>query len=190
MSLRHTLIVVAAAVVVVGAGVVLFAFGQDLFGSDDGTIDSYNRESPSTCDRPPDATLVCIYVLPLEDLGGNRARSMSFVYASPLAADELAGFYGQNRSEIEDFMRSSQACRYDRRPLVLVRSSADAGDGSATPVNAFWGGDAAQVTAAKEIPPGTRSLVRLRVAQRQESGLFGFAADESSVAVSGSRDDC
>jgi hypothetical protein len=93
---RSTWTVVA--VVLAGAialgGLVIFTAGEDLFGSDDGSIDSYNREVPESCDVPYDWTLVRTYIFPDVNSKGDPVRTMSYVWASPQTSDEVAAYYG------------------------------------------------------------------------------------------------
>lgn len=171
--------VCVAAVVVLG-GVILFSFGEDLFGSDQGSIDSYNREILETCEVPAGSTLVRSYVLTLTDISGTSLRTMSFVYASPLSADESAAFYGLERPGFEEYLRSSQACRLGNRPIALVLALDDALVGTRSAASDFWGGDDTLKPTTGDLPPGTRSFVRLRLGQREVEGVFGLAPDRIS----------
>jgi hypothetical protein len=165
-------------------GLAVFLYGDKLFGSSSGTIDSYNRHTLETCEVPEGSTLVRTYVAPLVDKRGGRFRSMSYVFASPWAADELAAFYGVDGPGIETLVPSTLACRFTQRPAILVLelwepSRGDPLDQStqtAAPTAAtrdtFWGGDGSTRIATLDTPPGTRSFLRLRLAQREVKGVF------------------
>ena len=173
--------------VVIVAGLVMFATGEDLFGSDPGTIDSYNRDVLETCEVPTDSTLVRTYILPVTDGSGVRLRTMSYIYASPLPADDVAAFFGVAGPGVWTDVAPERACRFGNRPSVLVLSRWTAEQGTSLdpstetaglpsdPNDEFWAGDGAQVTDVADPPMGTRSFVRLRLAQRDRDGLFGLA---------------
>jgi hypothetical protein len=179
------IIAVGTVGLVVVAGLVLFAAGEALFGSDPGTIDAYNREVLETCDVPSDSTLVRTYILPVMDSSGERLRSMSYIYASPLPAEDVAAFYGVAEPGMWTDVAPERACRFGNRPSVLVlpRAAADQGTGPgsameaadlpADPNDEFWAGEGAEVTDAAPPPSDTRSFVRLRLAQREREGIFG-----------------
>ena len=180
-----TVIVVGIIGLVVLAGLVLFAAGEVLFGSDAGTIDSYNREVLDTCDVPTGSTLVRSYILPVIDSSGVPLRSMSYIFASPLPAEDVAAFYGVAEPGVWTDVPPERACRFGNRPSVLVLSrwTADQGtsidaaietsDLPADPDDGFWAGDGAEVTDLAAPPIDARSFVRLRLAQRDRDGLFG-----------------
>lgn len=181
-----TVIVIGIVGVVVLAGVALFAAGEDLFGSDPGTIDSYNREMLESCDLPEDSTFVREYVTRTTDSTGRRLRALSFVYASPLSADELAGFYDATPGAV-GHAPASRACRFGNRPQVLVLPVDVVGPGTAPSGNGFWGDDTARVPDADEVPDGTQSFVRLRLAQREVDGLLGIERDDRSLPTDARR---
>jgi hypothetical protein len=175
---------VLGGLVVVGA-TVLFVFGEELFGSDPGTIDAYNRQVLNTCKVPAGSTLVRTYVFEGVDNSGQRLRSMSYVYASPLAGDEVAAFYGLNRPGIVMDVSPDHACKFGNRPSVVVLSRwtpehltplspATETEGlPADPGDRFWADAGAVVTDIADVPPSTRSFLRLRLAQREVDGVFG-----------------
>lgn len=154
-----------AALVLVG-GVILFSFGEDLFGSDPGAIDDYNRTVLESCDVPAGTTLVQTAVLPAIDRSGTAFRGMSFVYASPLAVAEIAAVYQLPGPDVERNVPRSLACRFGNRPSVTVSTIESA-------TAEFWGGDDAEVISRRDVPDGTRSLIRLRLAQREADGAVG-----------------
>ena len=167
-------------------GVVLFVAGEALFGSDPGTIDSYNREVLDTCDVPAGSRLVRSYVLPVVGQSATRLRTMSDVYASPLDADEVAAFYGLGGPGIWSSVSPERACKFGNRPSVLVLSlwiperttpldPVTETEGVPTdPRDEFWAGSGAEVTDIVDVPAGTRSFLRLRMAQREVDGVFGL----------------
>lgn len=179
-----TVIVVGIICMVVLAGLVLFAAGEDLFGSDPGTIDSYNRQVLDTCDVPTDSTLVRTYILPVIDSSGVRLRSLSYIFASPLPAEDVTAFYGVAGPGVWTDVPPERACRFGNRPSVLVLSrwTADQGTGldsafettdlPADPDDEFWAGEGAEVTDVATPPWDTRSFLRLRLAQTERDGLF------------------
>jgi hypothetical protein len=180
--------------VVVLGGLVIFVFGEDLFGSDDGTIDSYNREVLESCEVPADSTLVRTFVLPDVDSAGNRVRTMSYVWASPQTGDEVAAFYDIDGPGIWMFASAARSCMFDQRPSVLVLDlwSPDqaepldpATQTSGPPADAddeFWAGPESEVTDIAPPPGDTRSFVRLRLGQRLVEGVFGLGADDTAPA--------
>lgn len=101
----------AVAIVIVG-----------IFVTIPGTIDSYNREVLETCEVPPNSTLLRTYVLPVIDDSGQRLRSMSYVYASPLQAQDVAAFYQVTDAGVWTDAPPERACRFGNRPSVLVLS--------------------------------------------------------------------
>jgi hypothetical protein len=166
------IVVAVVAVVLVGIPIVLFSFGEDLFGSDRGTIDDYNRETLESCDVPDDLTLVRIYVASVEDLSGNRYRGMGFVYAAPSKAPELAAVLGVDVG-YESVLSESHACRFGNRPPAWVVDAETAGSPDDADDTPFWGGPDAEIELERPIPPGTRSLVRLRLALVERDGVVG-----------------
>ncbi len=175
--------VIAALVVL--AGLVLFTAGETLFGTDPDAIDSYNEEVLETCDVPPDSTLVRTYVLPIVSDSGRHLRSMSYIYASPLPADEVAAFYEVEGPGLWSVVPDDRACRFDNRPSVWVLSRWTLEQGTiidpvtetagpqADPPDEFWEKAGAEVTDIVGVPADTRSFVLLRLAQREREGLFG-----------------
>ena len=176
--------VIGGAGIVVLVGSVLFTAGEDLFGSDSGTIDSYNREVLNSCDVPPNSTLVTSYVLRVQDATGRSLRSMSHIYASPLSAREVWQFYGLSGSGIRSSVSEERRCKFGNRPegLVLSLWTPDSGTefnpGTETaglpaqPDDEFWGAESVRSTSVTDPPPDTRSFVRLRLAQREVEGIF------------------
>jgi hypothetical protein len=170
---------------VVLCAVVLFVFGEDLFGSDPGTIDAYNRKVLNTCEVPAGSTLVRTYVRRHVDNSGRRLRSMSYVYASPLAGDEVAAFYGLTGPGVGMFVPPDRACKFGNRPEVLVLSrwtpahptalnpATETAGLPADPSDRFWSGPDAEVTDIADVPPNTGSFLRLRLAQDETHGVFG-----------------
>jgi len=148
--------------------VMMFTFGESLFGSSRSVIDSYNRDVLDTCDVPTDSTLVQTYRLGVGDASGQQAQTMSYVYASPLHADELASYFGVSAPGLWTMIGPGQACKFGNRPSVLVQERS-----STNPADEFWGGSDAVVTDLAEVPADTRSLVRLRLGQRYVEGLIG-----------------
>ena len=61
-----TIAIVVGALILVGM-VMMFTFGESLFGSSRSVIDSYNRDVLDTCDVPTDSTLVQTYTLGVGD---------------------------------------------------------------------------------------------------------------------------
>ena len=169
------------AVLLIGAVVVIFSAGEDFFGSDPGTIDSYNREVLESCELPPDSELVQVSVRRVADGSGRSYRTMWFVYASPLPAHEVAEFFGVAAQQSAPVARQ-RACQFGQRPSVLVLPASVAGDprtaGSQSdiePVDTYdglWADAAAEVTLSVGVPAGTQSLFRLRLAQAEVEGVF------------------
>jgi hypothetical protein len=176
-------IIIGGLVVLMGS--VLFLFGENLFGSDRATIDSYNRELLSSCETPPGSMLVRAFVLGLNDQDGEPLRSLTHVYASPLDAEELADFYGLEGPGVTARVSSERACKFGQRPraLMLLRWTPEQGTAfdAATQTkglpadndDAFWAGHGAEIADIADIPDGTRSFLGLRLAQREIEGLFG-----------------
>jgi len=170
-----------SAALLIGAVVVIFSAGDYLFGSDPGTIDSYNREVLESCDLPSDSDLVQISIRRVTDESGRSYRSMWFVHASPLPADEVAEFFGVAAQQ-SAVVSQERACKFEQRPSVLVLPSSVAGvpttPGSRSdnePVGSYdglWADQAAEVTLSLELPDGTQSLFRLRLAQAEAGGIF------------------
>ena len=171
---------------VVVAAVVLFAAGEDLFGSDPGTIDGYNRDVLESCDLPEGSTLVRTYVLRVSDSAGDGVRTMSYIWASPLSAEEVAGFYGAPGPGVWTDVSDRRACRFGQRPLVLVLERWIEGDGpmdestqtvgsSDTAAGEFWAGEGAEITDIATVPGNARSFMLLRLGQREVDGIFGLA---------------
>jgi len=163
-----TIVMVIGALILVGM-VMMFTFGESLFGSSRSVIDSYNRDVLNTCVTPSDSTLVRTYTLGVGDGSGRQAQTMSYVYASPLEAEELAAFYGVNAPGIWTLVGPGQACKFGNVPSVLVQELS-----SPDPASEFWGGSDAVVTDLSEAPTDTRSFVRLRLGQRYVEGLIEF----------------
>lgn len=171
----------AIMLLVLGSCVVLFAAGEDLFGSDPGTIDSYNRDTLDSCRLPPDSTLVQVSVRPVIDETGQRYRSMWYVYASPLPADDVADFFGVE-AERSMLVAPERSCRSRQRPSVLVQPESVAGEptagttqGPSDPLPTYhglWADHAAEVTMSEPVPAETHSFFRLRLAQREVDGLL------------------
>ena len=178
---------VAGGLVVVAAMVVFMA-GEGLFGSDPGTIDGYNRDVLDSCDLPEESTLVRTYVLRESDSEGGMVRTMSYIWASPLAAEEVAEFYGAPGPGFWTEVSDQRACRFGQRPQVLVldrwiegdpaldESSQTAGPADAA-AGEFWGDQLAQITNTAAVPDNTRSFLLLRLGQLETEGLFGLAPD-------------
>ena len=161
------IIVLSIVGLIVLGGSVIFLFGEDLFGSDQGTIDSYNREVLNSCDLPPESTLVRTYISPVVDQSGQPLRAMTYVHASPLPAPDVAAFYGVERIGEPTPISADRACRAGNRPslLVVATSVSELSD-------EFWGGDDTSVTEFTEPPSQTLSLFGLRIAQQEVEGIF------------------
>jgi hypothetical protein len=168
------------------AAVVLFAAGEDLFGSDPGTIDGYNRDVLESCDLPEDSTLVRTYVLRVSDSAGGSVRTMSYIWASPLSAEEVADFYGAPGPGVWTDVSDRRACRFGQRPLALVLERwIEGGDPmdestqtigpSDTVAAEFWAGEGAEITEIATVPDNARSFMLLRLGQREVDGVFGLA---------------
>jgi hypothetical protein len=151
------------AVLVVVAGLVIFAAGEDLFGSDSGSIDSYNREVLDTCEVPADSTLVRTFVLPSEIEPGIRLRSMTYIYASPLSPDELMSFYDLDDPGVWDRVPDHRACRFGNQPEVIILEASTVSEDE-LPIP--------EINEIAAIPTDTRSFLLLRLAQREQSGIF------------------
>ena len=181
---RAQLIIILSIVgVFVLGGSVIFLFGEDLFGSDRGTIDSYNREVLNSCELPPESTLVRTYITPVVDRSGQPLRAMTYVHASPLQAPDVAAFYGVQNLGEPTLISADQACRFGNRPSLLVVSLSSQQDGVEDPgieakssvselSDEFWGGDDTSVTEITEPPSQTLSLFGLRLAQPEVEGIF------------------
>ena len=169
------------ALLAVGSAVVLFSAGDYLFGSDSGTIDSYNQEVLDSCEIPDDSALVQVAIRPIVDEAGQRYRSMWYVYASPLSADEVAEFFGVD-VERSMLVSPERACRFEQRPSALVQSESVVGepatvgsgrdDDPTSSHDGLWADQVAEVTMSAELPAETRSLFRLRLAQPEAAGIF------------------
>ena len=164
------LIVLSIVGLVVLAGSVVFLFGQDLFGSDRGSIDSYNREVLDNCDLPADSTLLRTYISPVVDPSGQPLRAMTYVYASPLPAPDVAAFYGVERIGVPTLISSDQQCPFGNRPSLLVADEATTTLSELS--DEFWGGEDTVVTEITEPPSQTLSLFGLRLAQQEVEGIF------------------
>lgn len=185
---RITLLLVVLLAVIglaVLGGSVVFLFGEDLFGSDRRSIDSYNREVLDTCDVPPGSTLLRTFTAPTISQSGQPLWSMSDVFASPLSASDVAAFYGiEEGVGTQHVVSSDKSCRFGNRPSLLVLSQWTAQQGTvmdpeiettaaqADSGDDFWGGKAAAVTAFAEPPDQTQSFFRLRLAQQEVEGIF------------------
>ena len=170
---------------VVVAALVVFMIGEDLFGSDPGTIDEYNRQVLESCDLPEDSTLVRSYVLTVSDSADRTVRTMSYIWASPLTAEEIAAFYGAPGPGVWTTVSDQRACRFGQLPLVLVlerwieggspidTSTQTVGPGDAM-ADEFWAGEGAEITDLAAVPDTTRSFLLLRLGQREVEGVFGL----------------
>jgi hypothetical protein len=169
------------AVLLIGGVVVIFSAGEDLFGSDPGTIDSYNREVLDSCELPPGSELVQMSIRRVDDGQGNLYRSMWYVYASPLPAHEVAEFFGVTAKQ-SMLVSQQRACRFAQRPSVLVVPVSVAGTPTTVgtqpddePVGSYdglWADHAAEVTMIADLPARTQSLFRLRLAQPEVESIF------------------
>lgn len=170
-----------SAMLLIGAAVVIFSAGDDLFGSDPGTIDSYNREVLESCELPSDSELVQISIRPVTDESGRSYRSMWFVYASPLSAQEVAEFFGVAAQQ-SALVAPERACKFGQRPSALVLPASVAGrptppgsppdNESVVSDDDLWADHAADVMSSREVPAGTQSLFRLRLAQSETKGVL------------------
>jgi hypothetical protein len=168
------------AVLLVGGAVVIFSAGDDLFGSDPDTIDSYHREVLDSCELPPDSELVQTSTRRVTD-GQRSYRSMWYVYASPLPAPEVAEFFGVT-AQRSMLVSQQRTCRFSQRPSVLVlpvsvageapTRGAQSGDSPVDGDDGLWADPAAEVTMNAGVPAGTQSLYRLRLAQPEVEGMF------------------
>jgi hypothetical protein len=169
------------AVLLIGGVVVTFSAGDDLFGSDPGTIDSYNREVLESCELPPGSALVQTSIRRVDDEQGHSYRSMWYVYASPLPAHQVAEFFGVT-AEQSMLVSQRRACQFAQRPSVLVLPMSAAGipstvgsqphDEPADSYHGLWADDAAEVTMSADLPARTQSVFRLRLAQPEVEGIF------------------
>ena len=169
------------AVLLIGGLVVIFSAGEDLFGSDSGAIDSYNREVLESCELPPGSELVEISIRRVDDGQGRSYRSMWYVYASPLPAQEVAEFFGATAQQ-SMLVSQQRACRFAQRPSVLVLPMSVAGepttigsqpdDESVDRYDGLWADHAAEVTMSADLPARTQSLFRLPLAQAEAEGIF------------------
>lgn len=176
------------AVTVVLGGLAVFAVGEDLFGSDNGSIDSYNREVLESCDVPDDWTLVRTYIAPDTDRDGVRVRTMSYVWASPQTADEAAAYVGVDGPGIWATASATRSCKFGQRPSALVLEFWSPGEVEPMDVarqtaglpasvdDEFWAGAGSEITDVVVAPAGTSSFVRLRVGQRVFEGIFGLSS--------------
>jgi len=160
------IIALALVGLVVVGGLVIFLFGQDLFGSDRGTIDSYNTVVLDSCELPPGSTLVRSYITPVVDESGRTLRALTYVHASPLPASDVVAFYGVESIGVVTPVSADRACRFGNRPLLLVDSSVSELD------DQMWGGDDSSITKIAEPPSETLSLFGLRLAQEEVEGFF------------------
>lgn len=167
-ALTIALVTIGTLLVLVGS--VVFLFGEDLFGSDQRTIDSYNEDVLESCDVPPESTLVRTFVLRVYDSAGRPYRSLSHVYAVPADADEVISFYDLLQPRDQRLISKERACRFSQRPLALVESLS--GIGVTSPVDAITETGSTDVVDITELPPDTRTLFRLRLAQQEVEGLF------------------
>jgi hypothetical protein len=167
------------------AAIVVFMFGQDLFGSDPGTIDDYNRTVLDSCDLPEDSTLLRTYILTVKPSPEDSVRTMSYIWASPLTADEVADFYGAPGPGVWTDVSEDRACRFGQQPRVLVLDRWAEGSGpydgltqTAGPEDdvtaEFWGDQDAEITDIAAVPATTRSFLLLRLGQREAEGIFGL----------------
>jgi hypothetical protein len=169
------------AVLLIGGVVVIFSAGDDLFGSDPGTIDSYNREVLESCELPPGSELVQNSISRVDDGQGRSYRTMWYVYASPLPAHEVAEFFGVTAQQ-SMLVSQQRACRFAERPSVLVLPMSLAGKPTTVgsppddePIGSYdglWADHVAEVTMSAELPNRTQSLFRLRLAQTEVEGIF------------------
>jgi hypothetical protein len=162
----------------------IFAAGESLFGSDPGTIDSYNQKVLDSCEVPADSELVQTSIRPAFDGSGQRYRSMWYVYASPLAADDASEFFGVSTG-LSTRVSPARACQFGQRPSALVLSVSAAGEpipidpvidretAAVVSYDGLWADQAAEVLTSADPPTGTRSFFRLRLAQREVAGVFG-----------------
>jgi hypothetical protein len=167
-------------------GLVIFTAGEDLLGSDNGSIDSYNREVLESCDVPDNWTLVRTYIFPDVNAEGDTVRTMSYVWASPQTADEVAAYYGIDGPGIWTWVSGARSCNFGQRPSALVlglwqpdhgqpldRATQTAGL-PARFDDEFWAGPGSEVTDIDAVPASTHSFVRLRLGQRVSAGIFGL----------------
>ncbi len=189
---RRAVLIVVSVIggLIVLIGLVLFTAGDTLFGSDPGTIDSYNQEVLETCDVPTNSTLIRSYVLPIVTDTQRRLRSMSHIYASPLPAEDVAEFYNVEGPGLWGRVPDNRACRFDNHPSVLVLSRWTVEQGTtidpstqtaglpAAPPDEFWDGPGAEVIDIADVPTGTRSFVLLRLAQQERVGIFDQKSSE------------
>ncbi|MGI8926544.1 MAG: hypothetical protein ACR2HN_07845 [Tepidiformaceae bacterium] len=82
--------------VVVG-GMVLFLFGETLFGSSRSTIDAYNRDALASAPVYPGAQLVQVRVHEARTSDGTLVRFREHLYATSARPDEVRQFYADNR---------------------------------------------------------------------------------------------
>lgn len=167
-----TIVIGIVVLIVIAVPIVLFSFGEDLFGSGPGTIDDYNRDTLESCQVPDGMTLVRVYVERVEDVSGNPFRTMGFVYATPRPSSEVAAALGVETG-YESLVPESHACRFGNRPRAWVVDVDAADSPGDTGAGSIWGGLDAAVESERPIPPDTRSLVRLRLAQAERDGVVG-----------------
>lgn len=151
-------------VLLLGIGVALFSFGEDLFGSDAGTIDAYNSETLDSCEVPVEAVRIRRFVASIDDVTGRTFRSLTDVYASPERPDRIAAVLDVDVG-YDLTMPTDHACRFGVRPAIWIVAV-----GEAPPE--FWDGEHAAVVSDAPMPADARTLFRLRVAQAVEEGVF------------------
>ena len=151
---------IVGAVLIAVVPVVLFSFGSDLFGSDRGAIDDYNRTVLESCELPVESTLVEVTVGPLVDPLGQPWWAMSFVYASPAEPEEVAAALGVDPGVEQRLVRP---CRFGQRPTALVEPIGASTDPAQEPD--------LEVRERFDVPADSRSVVRLRLAQQEEEGV-------------------
>ena len=165
-------------------GTVIFLFGEDLFGSDRASIDEYNQTVLESCDLPPDSTLLRTNIKHVTLADGQRLRAMTYIWASPLPAQDVAAFYEAPGPGVWTRVSEERACRFSQRPTLLLLERWTEGSGpieAATqtagpddPMSAeFWAGPTTEViTDIAEIPETTESFFLLEVGQREVDGSF------------------
>ncbi len=174
---------------VVLSGMAVFMFGDKLFGSDDSTIDDYNRETLASCAIPEGSTLIGSFTVEFDPSDGGRLRGTGYIWASPSPAANVAEFFELDELGVQRRVTSEQACKFSQRPWVLVlgfhRAELNGELDPATqtagvpmsPDDPFWGGVDAEVITLTDPPSDTQSFFRLTHSQRLTEGLFGLAPD-------------
>jgi hypothetical protein len=141
-----------AAVGIVGAvivaGIVVFMFGEDLFGSDNRSIDDYNEDALRDTSVFPGARLVQIRVYEIDTPNGEKLRVREQLYATSASMADVRRHYELNR------VSTLRGVSFDLRP-----------DG-------FRWTTQSGVTPVAEAAAGENTVFLLRAAQSKRAGIF------------------